>query len=626
MKRKRTRKPSLSRKKLLILLLGLFLAAFLVRFIYLNQLTSMPSFDSPVMDEGYHLKTAEQINSADGLPDDPYFRAPLYLYFLAKILLIAGGSLYWVRMVQILIGSLLPILVFFLGRRLFDPKIALISAAIAVIYPTFLYFDNSLLITSLMVILTTLLCLQLYRTEQKPTNLNFILSGLLLGLAALARPNVLLFGPALLIWLWLVVKSRIGLRQSLLKYALLAGATILVILPVTVRNYAVSGDFVLIAWQGGFNFYLGNNKDASGWSAGVSGIDRSWERSFQEPIAIAEKARGHALKRSEVSDYWYEKTFDDIGSDPGHFLALLGKKLRLLVNGEEIPNNQNIYMVREFVPIVKYLMFKDPLFMPYGLLLPLALAGIALTARQWRKYLLLYLLLGSYSLSLILFFVCARYRQPLIPILILFAVAAVSQLAGIFRKGKLFQGLLVIALVGLLMVDTNSSLLGGRDDYAEATDHYSLGVHLLQKQDLQGAEREFLQALDIFPDYARAYVDLGWIYRRTKSPEEALNYYNLALRADPSIWEAYLNIAEILNKMGRSEEALKVLEKARDTAPNNEFVRLELAQALYALGQQDRAEMEITEAMRINRDNPRVKRAYEMIMNQKATGNDVSPN
>ncbi|NIN01520.1 MAG: hypothetical protein GTO24_26530, partial [candidate division Zixibacteria bacterium] len=38
------------------------------------------------------------------------------------------------------------------------------------------------------------------------------------------------------------------------------------IAPVTLRNYFVGKDLVLIAWQGGLNFYLGNNPDATGYT------------------------------------------------------------------------------------------------------------------------------------------------------------------------------------------------------------------------------------------------------------------------------------------------------------------------------------------------------------------------
>ena len=69
------------------------ICAFLIRFIYLTQIQSMPTFDSPTMDEQYHLELANQINN-DNLPAEPFFRAPLYPYLLAFFLKITDNSLY----------------------------------------------------------------------------------------------------------------------------------------------------------------------------------------------------------------------------------------------------------------------------------------------------------------------------------------------------------------------------------------------------------------------------------------------------------------------------------------------------------------------------------------------------
>ncbi len=198
-----------------IFLFGLiiFFVSFGIRLVYLNQLQSMPTFEQPVMDEKYHLELADQINSPAGYPDEPYFRAPLYPYYLAFVSNAVGGSIYWMRFIQIIIGSMLPVLLLFLGLKIFNKLkiIAYISSGIAIIYPTFLYFDASLLITSLMVLLTTMLVLQLYRCQEKPTTASFIIAGILLGVTALARPNVLLFGPLLFIWVWFILKPKIGL-------------------------------------------------------------------------------------------------------------------------------------------------------------------------------------------------------------------------------------------------------------------------------------------------------------------------------------------------------------------------------------------------------------------------------
>ena len=84
----------------------IFLAAFSIRLVYLNQISTIPTFEKPIMDEQYHLALAEQINSEEGLPDEPYYRAPLYPYFLAAVFNLTAESVYWTRIIQILLGAL----------------------------------------------------------------------------------------------------------------------------------------------------------------------------------------------------------------------------------------------------------------------------------------------------------------------------------------------------------------------------------------------------------------------------------------------------------------------------------------------------------------------------------------
>lgn len=608
---------TLTIKQLRYISLALFIAAFLVRFIYLNQLQSMPNFDEPQMDERYHLEIANQINSEQGLPDEPFFRAPLYLYFFAEVFALTGSSFYWTRFIQILLASLIPVLILLLCNRLFNRDVALAASIITVFYPTLIYYDNSLLITSLMVLLTTALCWQLYRSERSPTVYNFIFAGVLLGLAGLARPNILLFGPALFIWVWFILKPKLGLRKALINYVIIGAACVLMILPVTIRNYVISGEFVPIAWQGGLNFFLGNNREATGWSATVSFIDPGWQGGYDESIAIAERELHRELPKSQVSDYWYDRASDEIFADPGHFAGLLFKKLRLFINGEEIPNNQNLYMVRDFVPLLRPLMFKNVLFFPYGLLAPLAIIGLAISITSWRKYLLIHLLLGSYLSSLLLFFLCARFRQPMIPLMIPFAVLAVQQMISFVRKKEVKKIAIAVVALTLLLVESNHAMLGTEHGGLESLDSYSLGIMYYDRGDLVNAQKYLLKSVEADPNFAKPYINLGLISRRSGDYEQALRYYQTAWELDPTAWRAYTNAAAILKRTDRLDEAIGLLEQARAAADYSEFVHLYLAQAYFEARRFDDAKVEIAEAVRINPNDASIQEAYRVIMSPR---------
>ena len=73
----------------------------------------------------------------------------------------------------------MPVAVYFLGRRVVDEREARLSAAIAVLYPVFIYFSNELLIVSLIVLLDVLLLILVLRADESPTRGRWFAAGLL---------------------------------------------------------------------------------------------------------------------------------------------------------------------------------------------------------------------------------------------------------------------------------------------------------------------------------------------------------------------------------------------------------------------------------------------------------------
>jgi len=603
--------------------LFIFLAAFAVRLTYLNQIKSIPTFNYPVMDEKYHVQLAQKINSNEGLSKEPFYRAPLYPYVLATFYKLTKSSLYWPRFIQVLLSSFLPLLIFVFGLRLFNRTIAFWAAAIAAFYPTFLYYDASLLITSLMVLLTVLLTWQLYRCQRSLKLIDFIIAGVLLGLTGLARPNILLLGPALLVWIWFVIKPLIGLRKALARYVLIGLASLVVILPVTVRNYVTSGDLVFIAWQGGFNFFLGNNRDATGWSATALGIDQTWEGGYRQAIAIAEHSVGRHLKRSEVSDFWYQQAWREIKSSPAAFLKLQIRKVRLFLNGYEIPNNQDLYLARQFAPLLRPLMFNKALYFPFGILAPLALIGLVISLPNWRKYLLIYMVLLSYLASLLLFFVCARYRQPLIPFLILFAVYAVVRLKEFVKRKDGKNIALFIAVLALLVVESNHDMLGLDSKRTQAENFLLFGNAYLEQNNALKAEQKFREAIAVDSTFAQAYNNLGLFYARRGQLFQASGYFRKAIELDPMTVETYFNLATTYLDRSDVESAISILERARQIHPLNDFVHLKLGMTYYEAGRTEDARISVGKSLKLNPQNRLAQQVYRQILT--ASADSTSP-
>jgi hypothetical protein len=75
-------------------------------------------------------------------------------------------------------------------------------------------------------------------------------------LGALTRELLLYFVPVVAVVSW--IASRLATRERILRTAMLVAATLVVVLPWTVRNYAVHQHFVLIGFSDGIPWFEGN--------------------------------------------------------------------------------------------------------------------------------------------------------------------------------------------------------------------------------------------------------------------------------------------------------------------------------------------------------------------------------
>jgi hypothetical protein len=74
------------------LLVGLFLLAFAIRLIYLNQIKSNPYFDTPQMDELWHHNWAKEIAGGDWIGKEVFPKLPFILILWEHYVLFWGRA------------------------------------------------------------------------------------------------------------------------------------------------------------------------------------------------------------------------------------------------------------------------------------------------------------------------------------------------------------------------------------------------------------------------------------------------------------------------------------------------------------------------------------------------------
>ena len=358
------------------------------------------------------------------------------------------------------------------------------------------------------------------------------------------------------------------------------------IFPVTLRNYLVEKDFVLIASQGGINFLIGNNKNADGMSAVFYKED--WQyRDFEH---IAEKEIGKSLKPSEVSRFYYKKGINFLLGNPEKAFKLWAKKLYIFWNKFEVSNNQDIYFSRRYSSLIRIL--------PLGFWFvgPLALTGVILSWRDWRRRLLPILFIFSYMFTVIMFFVTSRFKLPVIPFLIIFSSFSLYELWEQLRSKNFFRIIIILLLVTFFSILTNSNfyhlsasdfsqsyfslgnayLKAGKLDQAlEQYDlvldknsflsrvHLNKGIVFLQKKEYKKAEKEFWLELKNNPKEDRAYNNLAALYRILKLYDKVIETAQKAIELKVYYPEAYMNLALAYKEKGDYQKAKKVIEKGK---------------------------------------------------------------
>lgn len=600
--------------QLLILVLALAL-----RLIYLFQIRSVdPTFNFPIMDALYHHEWAVSIIQGGWLGKDAFFRAPLYPHMVALLYQIFGTNLLVPRLFQCVIGAINCVLTARIGAFLFKKKVGIIAGIIASLYPLFIYFDSELLIPTILIFLVLLaFYLMLRQSATNGSRLGWFFIGIVFGLAVITRPNILLFLIVLPFWLYRNLKKQI---KPALIYGILGVA--LMIAPITIRNYVVSKEFVLIAWQGGTNFYIGNNEYSDGHTAIVPGTRKSWWGGFYDAKRIAEASMGRKLENSEIDRYWMNKGFEWISREPAKAFMLFLKKTYLFFSGFEIPNNRNIYFFAHLT-YLKFLLFSLPLFrFPFGLLFPLSLVGIFLFLRRSRTrwlskkkrpyiwFILLYM--GVYTFSFILFFVCARYRLPIIPFLIMFATFAILYSVDEIRKKKLKQQIVPLLLFIGTYVFFNADIFG-EEKTNPALDYLTMGTTYKKMGRIDDAMRAYAKAIEANPNMADGYYDIGNIYADRKDLTEARKWYLKAIEVDPHSAEAHNNLGNIYFETGMYDKALEHYQQAHTSEPNYESPLYHAGLVYKYMGNYARAESLWVQVLDINPNNKLARRQLDKL-------------
>jgi len=419
-----------------------------------------PQAEMLVIDEAAYDAWGARIAAGAGSPPEVFFQEPSYPYFLGSIYWLAGHERWAVRVVQCALGALTAVLVGVLGARVFGRAAGVLAALVFAVHRPALLFPALLLKPSLFLALLAALAWALVRTRGAGA-LRWLAVGLLGGLGALLRGNVLVLLPALVLWPFLHGRRA---AYALPRCALALAGILVVLAPVAARNLRVGG--VLAVTSGaGTNVYGGNSLDnPHGRATELDFVRGIPEHEADDWRREAERRAGRPLDAGEVSRFWLGETWRSFRERPLAHLSILWNKLRLTLGAYELPDNHHLEWDARYVPALRAVPGG------FGLWGVLGIAGVlvVLTERERRERrpetLDLALLFALYAATIVATVTSMRIRLALVPLLAPFAGALLARAWRALReRGSAREAGRIAAALGVAIACVHIPVLDARE-------------------------------------------------------------------------------------------------------------------------------------------------------------------
>ncbi len=371
------------------------------------------------------------------------FRAPGYPFLLAAVYAVSGleWRFFAARLVNAFLGASLAPLTYLLGRCLFPDKeeIARFGGIALAVYPMLVIYPLALATENLFFPLVLGGLLALLRAQASGRDRDYLVAGALLGAATLTRSVIFGFVGLAALWIWFALRQR---RGALLFTAAVAA----LVLPWTIRNTMLEGQFTFVENSLGYNLHMGYHPQGTG--------------TFQYGISLELVPYLDDGVRNELGT---QAALRFIREDPGRVPYLIVRKTGYFF-GLERRALSYFYSNNFFGPIPSIPLVG--LFLLFTLPFPIisSLAAVALPFVKWTKQRLLILLfMGGYLLPHLLLMAEERFHLVMVPVLAVLAGYAWYSRTKILEAAKANRSRLALAIVLLALLWLNWGLELWRD-------------------------------------------------------------------------------------------------------------------------------------------------------------------
>ena len=413
--------------RFLIVLVAVTLVGLLLRGVVCMQLADSPevSRPNPQSDMATYLRLGSEIRHGN-LPDH-YDYQPLYYTVFLPLLVPDSGSKFWLLTFQAIVGAAAVYLAGLCAAIIFGRRFAWLAAVLLALARFHIFYTPFALYEVLQSFWITLLCFLALRAWRHNLLRDWLLAAVVLACAILTRGNALLFLPILLAAA--VIRNwHSSRRKGFAIAAVIVLIAYLPQLPFAIRNYHYTGRWVGASTAAGKVLILGNSPEAP--AAGLA-------YPLTYSIWTAQHDSGERSAMNSILNWAIR--------NPLSFIELKFRTLLHFWDAEEIPNNVNIEA--HGYPFSGLLSM--PLLLEFALFAPFGLAGLLLSLgrKASGRQRMIAAFVVMFMAATVAFYMLARFRIAIIPLLCVLAAGAVTRLAQLKRLTSRQRAAAIIALV-----------------------------------------------------------------------------------------------------------------------------------------------------------------------------------
>lgn len=326
------------------------------------------------------------------------FYMPGYPLFVAAVYWLVGSFFdqqVAVHVVQAVLSVVTLFIVYRIGLRVCNRKVALVAVAMGALYPPFAMANNVILTEMLFTLALCLLALAAVRLLDTPSWRGAALFGALLALCCYIRPVAVLWG----VVPFLFLLRKVPLRRLALLGGLGLVVFALVMSPWWVRNAKVFDRFVVFNTSSANPLLVGTYYGLPGGKGIPSRVFDLWASSPQEELTMNAEWQSWALQRLR----------DQLKTQP---MNVVKQRYQLTKTALTWPFDLIIWQIPRWA--------KTASIAAQEILTILALIGFAFNYRNSRSW-LLFSLFAYFVVAHAVILILNRYLFPLMPVILLLA-------------------------------------------------------------------------------------------------------------------------------------------------------------------------------------------------------------